>query len=101
MHDSTYTLIQNNPRFKELVATRGRFAWLLSAIVLGMYIAFILLIAFAPQLLGARIGSSSITWGIPLGVGLILASFILTWIYVRRANGEFDRMTQAILEEVK
>lgn len=101
MHDSTYTLIQNNPRFQELVTTRGRFAWLLSAIVLGMYVAFILLIAFAPALLGTSIGGSSITWGIPLGVGLILASCALTGVYVRRANGEFDRLTQAILEEVK
>lgn len=101
MHDDTYTLIQNNPRFQELVARRGHFAWLLSAMVLGMYIAFILLIAFAPQLLGAPIGGGSITWGIPLGVGLILASFALTGVYVRRANGEFDRLTQAILAEVK
>lgn len=101
MHDSTYTLIQSNPRFHDLVARRGRFAWLLSAIVLGMYIAFILLIAFAPQLLGARIGDGPITWGIPLGVGVIVASFLLTGVYVRRANGEFDRLTRAILEEVK
>lgn len=101
MHDSTYTLIQNNPRFKELVATRGRFAWLLSALVLGMYVAFILLIAFAPQILGARIGASSITWGIPIGVGVIVAAFVLTGIYVRRANGEFDRLTKAILDEVQ
>lgn len=101
MHDHTYTLIQNNPRFQELVVRRGRFAWLLSAIVLGMYVAFILLIAFAPQLLGASIGGSSITWGIPLGVGVIAASFALTGVYVRRANGEFDRLTQAILAEVQ
>lgn len=101
MHDRSYELIQNNPRFQELVTRRGHFAWLLSAIVLGMYIAFILLIAFAPQLLGAGIGGSAITWGIPMGVGMILASFLLTWVYVRRANGEFDRLTRAILEELK
>lgn len=101
MHDSTYTLIQNNPRFQDLVARRGRFAWLLSAIVLGMYITFILLIAFAPHLLGTRIGGSSITWGIPLGVGVIVVSFLLTGVYVWRANGEFDSLTQAILAEVK
>jgi uncharacterized membrane protein (DUF485 family) len=102
MHDDSYARIQASPRFQELVAKRERFAWLLSSIILGLYVAFILLIAFQPQLLGARISpDSSITWGIPMGVGLIVVSFVLTGIYVRRANGEFDNLNQAILDEVQ
>ena len=51
-------------------------------------------------MLGAKISpGSSITWGIPLGVGLIVSAFILTGIYVRRANGEFDDLNNAILKE--
>ncbi|MCY1209434.1 Inner membrane protein YjcH [compost metagenome] len=102
MNDSTYQRIQENPRFKELVSKRERFAWILSAIMLGLYLAFILLIAFEPQLLGTRINAESpVTWGIPIGVGLILLAFVLTGIYVRRANGEFDRLNQEILKEVQ
>jgi len=101
MHDQTYALIQDNPRFRELVSKRDRFAWSLSAVVLGLYVAFILLIAFEPALLGAPIGDSPITWGIPLGVGLILSAFLLTGVYVVRANGEFDRLTLAVLQEVQ
>ncbi|WP_040262118.1 DUF485 domain-containing protein [Pseudomonas massiliensis] len=102
MNDSIYLAIQNNPRFKELVARRERFAWILSAIMLGLYAAFILLIAYGPHLLGARLSEgSSITWGIPLGIGLILSAFVLTGIYVRRANGEFDDMNRALLKEVQ
>ena len=100
MNDSIYLSIQNSPRFKELVRKRERFAWILSAIMLGLYSAFILLIAYGPQILGAKISpGSSITWGIPLGVGLIVSAFILTGIYVRRANGEFDDLNNAILKE--
>ena len=100
MNDSIYLSIQNSPRFKELVRTRDRFAWILSAIMLGLYSAFILLIAYGPQILGAKLSpGSSITWGIPLGVGLIVSAFVLTGIYVRRANGEFDDLNAAILKE--
>ena len=102
MNDSIYLSIQDSPRFKELVSKRERFAWILSAIMLGLYCAFILLIAYGPQVLGARIAAdSSITWGIPMGVGLIVSAFILTAIYVRRANGEFDELNKAILKEAQ
>lgn len=102
MHDDIYRRIQASPHFQELVSKRERFAWILSAIMLGLYVAFILLIAFEPQLLGSRISADSpTTWGIPLGVGLILSAFVLTGIYVQRANGEFDTMNQAILDEVQ
>lgn len=102
MNDSVYQRILENPNFHELVAKRSRFAWLLAAVMLGLYLTFILLIAFAPHLLGMRIGADSvITWGIPLGLGLIGSAFVLTGIYVQRANGEFDRLNKAILDEVQ
>ena len=102
MNDSIYLTIQNSPRFKELVKKRERFAWILSAIMLGLYAGFILLIAYGPQILGAKLSpGSSITWGIPLGVGLIVSAFVLTGIYVRRANGEFDELNNAILKEAQ
>ena len=100
MNDPIYERIQANPRFQELVAKRERFAWLLSIIMLGLYLAFIILIAFEPQLLGTRINPDSpTTWGIPLGVGLILSAFVLTGIYVKRANGEFDAITEEVVRD--
>lgn len=102
MSDTLYRQIEQNPRFQELVSKRERFAWILSAVMLGLYLAFILLIAFVPELLGTRISAdSTTTWGIPLGVGLILSAFVLTGIYVYRANGEFDDLNKLILEEVQ
>jgi uncharacterized membrane protein (DUF485 family) len=101
MNDDIYQRIDKDPRFRELVQKRGRFAWLLSLITLVLYVSFILLIAFYPQWLGTPISAgSSITRGIPVGVGLIVISFVLTGIYVFRANGEFDRLTNEIVREV-
>jgi len=101
MNDLIYQRVVNNPRFKELVEKRSRFAWLLSAITLVMYVSFIFLIAFEPQWLGTPLyEGATITRGIPVGVGLIVASFVLTGIYVFRANGEFDQLTADIIREV-
>jgi uncharacterized membrane protein (DUF485 family) len=70
--------------------------------MLGLYVAYILVIAFDPQLFGTRISAdSSITWGMPAGLGLIFSAFILTGIYVRRANGEFDELTAEIIKEAQ
>ncbi|MDC9613808.1 DUF485 domain-containing protein [Xenorhabdus khoisanae] len=102
MNTDIYQEIENNPRFKELIKKRGRFAWLLSIIMLVLYVGFIFLIAFAPEWLGTPLDeSTSMTRGIPVGIGIIFVSFILTGIYVVRANGEFDRLTSTILNEVR
>lgn len=100
--DVRYQLIENNPRFHELVHKRQAFALLLSLIMLVLYVGFILLIAFAPGWLGTPLHpGTSVTRGIPIGVGLIVMSFVLTGVYVWRANGEFDRLTKEIVREVQ
>ncbi|MDX7998736.1 DUF485 domain-containing protein [Xenorhabdus sp. Reich] len=102
MNADIYQEIENNPRFKELVKKRGRFAWLLSIIMLALYVGFIFLIAFAPEWLGTQLHeNTSMTRGIPVGIGIIFASFILTGIYVVKANNEFDRLMSTILDEVR
>ena len=92
--------IENNPKFHELVRKRDRLAWTLSIIVLVIYYLFILLVAFAGDFLSSPISTGSlIPIGMPIGVGVIVISFVLTWIYVSRANGEFDTLTHQIIEE--
>ena len=102
MNNDICQQIENSAHYKELVEKRQRFAFILSIIMLVIYVGFILLIAFAPQWLGTPLhAGTSVTRGIPLGIGVIVISFILTGIYVWRANGEFDRLTKSVLNEVK
>lgn len=101
-NDDVYRRISDDRRFQELVAKRGSFAWSLAILMLGAYYSFIMVIAFNPKLLGTPLSEGSvITWGMPVGLGLIFMSFALTGIYVQRANGEFDRITQEILDEAQ
>ncbi|HBI07206.1 MAG TPA: hypothetical protein DDY48_08850, partial [Erwinia persicina] len=98
MNDVLYQRIEKSARFKELVRKRQSFATLLSVIMLVLYVGFILLIAFAPAWLGTPLHEgTNVTRGIPIGVGLIVISFLLTGVYVWRANGEFDRLTRELL----
>ncbi len=91
--------IRNHPKYQELVSKRTRFAWTLSAIMLGIYYSFVMVVAFFPSVLGIKlIGSISI--GIPLGILIILSAFVLTGVYVYRANGEFDSLTQQIKQDL-
>ncbi|MFK8257963.1 DUF485 domain-containing protein [Erwinia sp. AnSW2-5] len=102
MSNVLYLRIEKSAKFKELVRKRQSFATLLSIIMLMLYVGFILLIAFAPAWLGTPLyEGTNVTRGIPIGVGLIVISFLLTGIYVWRANGEFDRLTRELLNEVK
>ena len=91
-----------NPRFQELVAKRSRFAWTLSAIILAVFYGYILVVAFNPQVLAVPLGEGwTLTVGVPVGAGIIVLSFLLTWAYVVRANGEFERLNREVLEELK
>jgi uncharacterized membrane protein (DUF485 family) len=94
--------IKRHPLYAELVAKRKRFAWTLTILMLIIYYGFIMAIAFSPHSLAAPISAGSVTTvGIPVGVLIILSAFVLTGIYVFRANGEFDRLTKSIREDLQ
>jgi uncharacterized membrane protein (DUF485 family) len=90
--------ISNNPKFLELTQKRTRFGIQLSILMLAIYYGFILIVAFAPSVLGIPI-SGVISLGIPVGLFIIVAAFVLTGSYVRRANSEFDELNRQIIEE--
>jgi len=92
--------VKNNPKYQKLVSERSRFAWTLSIIMLVVYYAFIMTIAFNPEALGTKIGDGVMTIGIPIGIAIIFIAFVLAGIYVRRANGEFDQLTREVREEL-
>jgi uncharacterized membrane protein (DUF485 family) len=102
MEHQVYARVRSHPKFVELIERRSRYAWTLSFIMLAIYYGFILVVAFAPGLLGVPLSAGAVTTvGIPVGILIIIAAFILTGLYVRRANSEFDALNQEILEATK
>ena len=97
----TLARIAKDPRYLALVRRRSRFTWILTAIMLAAFFGYILLIAFNKALLARPIGDGATSLGIPIGLGVILLAIVLTGIYVRRANRDFDPMVRAIREDAE
>jgi uncharacterized membrane protein (DUF485 family) len=97
----SFEKITRNPKYQELVTKRSSFAWTLAVTMFCIYFGFILLVAFAPGFLGTPLGTGVMTVGIPIGLAVILSAIVLTGLYVRRANSEYDALTRSIVEETK
>ena len=99
---SPSALLRANPAFDQLVRRRSRFVIRLTLATLLPYYAFVLVAGFAPQLLGYRVfAGSAVTIGWPVGLALIVGTWLLTGVYIRRANGEFDELTARIVAGVE
>ena len=86
MTDPVAERIQSHPKYLELKRERNRFGWLLTMLMLFVYYGYIALIAFNKPFLAQPIG-------------VIVFTIVITGIYVRRANGRYDALTQAILKD--
>ena len=101
MKDELVDRIENNPKYQELVSKRNSFGIKLGVFVLVMFYAFILTIAFNKEVLATKIGEGLTTIAFPIALAILVISFITTLIYVKRANGEFEDLTNEIKEDVK
>ena len=99
MSDPVVDKIQSHPKYLELRSKRNRFGVILTVLMLVVYYGYIALIAFNKPFLAQPIGAGVTTLGIPIGMAVIIFTIIITGIYVRRANGEYDQLTRDILKD--
>ena len=91
-----------NPKFHEFIAMRSTYSIIMAIVSASAYYGFILLVAFNKEFLATKVGAgATMSIGVPIGVGVILFTIVLTWIYVRRANTEFDATNEAIIKEAQ
>jgi uncharacterized membrane protein (DUF485 family) len=100
MVDSVVEKIQSHPKYLELKSKRNSFGWTLTILMMVVYYGYVALIAFNKPFLSQRIGDGVTSLGVPIGLGVIIFTVLITAIYVRRANSEFDDLTSAILKDV-
>ena len=92
--------IAAHPSYQKLKARRTSFGWWLTGAMMVVYYGFILLVAFNKPLLSSRLGDGVMTLGMPLGLAVIAFTILITGLYVRRANSEFDRLSEEVSQVV-
>jgi len=84
-------------RLRVLARNRTRVGLALTAAVFVVYFGFIGAVAYARPLLGALV-VPGLSVGILLGALVIVASWLLTWVYVHWANTRYDPALRALKE---
>ncbi|NDY58319.1 DUF485 domain-containing protein [Desulfovibrio sulfodismutans] len=86
--------------FRSLVRAKWTVSLILTVLILAIYFGFILVLAFAKDLLTTKIGTH-LTLGLPVGLGVILSACVLTGIYVYWANRTYDASVRDIIRSMK
>ena len=93
--------ILQNPKFKEMVRKKSTLSWTLTGIMLFVYVGFMLLVGYNKEFLLSSISGGVTTWGIPLGLGIIVLSFVLCGVYSYIANNRLDQLNAEAMREVE
>jgi uncharacterized membrane protein (DUF485 family) len=96
---TTVSDILEDNDFKALRSQKNSISIILTILELVLYFGFIALIAFNREFLSSKI-SGSITMGIPIAVGAIVLSWILTGVYIRWANTKYDTMVKRLRDKI-
>ena len=100
MDDDLVRRIASHPAYQELKRKRTGYGWWLTIAMLVVYYGFIVLVAFNKPFLAQKLGAGVTTVGMPIGLGVIVFTIVITAVYVRRANSEFDALTDQVVKGV-
>jgi uncharacterized membrane protein (DUF485 family) len=83
-----------------LSRARWRIALTLTAVMIAVYVTFVLLVAYAKPLLGTVL-VPGLSLGILLGVLVIAVTWVVIQVYVRWANRHYDAAVVRLRREAR
>ncbi|MCL5237006.1 MAG: DUF485 domain-containing protein [Nitrospirae bacterium] len=93
--------ILEDPDFKSLSSQKNSISLVLTILELVLYFGFIALIAFNKPFLASKLSEGKATTiGIPIAVGTIVLSWVLTGVYIWWANNKYDVLVKKVKEKV-
>ena len=85
-------------KLQALDRARWRIALTLTGGTVLLYFGFIALVAYGRPLLAVQV-TPGLSLGILLGALVIVASWVLTWVYVHWANTVYDPQVRAFMDD--
>ena len=99
-HTGTYIEMQQTEEFGELRRRFRRFVFPMTALFLAWYFLYVLLAAYAPDFMSQKV-YNEINVGLLFGFGQFISTFVITILYVRWADREFDPRAEALHDRLE
>lgn len=93
--------ILEDPEFQKLKSNKDTISIILTIVELVIYFGFIALVAYNKPFLATKLSDdAAMTIGIPIAIGAIVLSWVLTGVYIFWANSSYDVMVKRVKDRV-
>jgi uncharacterized membrane protein (DUF485 family) len=92
--DIDWQAVEQSPEFRELVRKRKSFVIPATLFFLAWYFGFIILAGYAEDFMGREFITDGLTVGYVLALSQFVMTWVLGWMYLRRADKTFDPLAQ-------
>jgi uncharacterized membrane protein (DUF485 family) len=89
---------ERSPEFRELIKKKRAFVVPATIFFLAWYFGFIILAGYAPDFMGREFLTDGLTVGYALALSQFLMTWGLGWLYLRKADRDFDPLAQRAAE---
>jgi uncharacterized membrane protein (DUF485 family) len=96
--ESDWQAVEQSPEFRELVRKRKSFVIPATLFFLAWYFGFIILAGYAEDFMGREFITDGLTVGYVLALSQFVMTWLLGWMYLRRADKTFDPLAQRARE---
>jgi uncharacterized membrane protein (DUF485 family) len=82
--------VERSPEFRELIKQKRAFVLPATIFFLAWYFGFIILAGYAPDFMGNEFIADGFTVGYALALTQFVMTWVLGWMYLRKADRTFD-----------
>ena len=98
--DVDWQAVERSPEFRELIKRKRAFVVPATIFFLAWYFGFIILAGYAPDFMGREFITDGLTVGYALALTQFIMTWVLGWLYLRKADRVFDPLAARAREAV-
>jgi uncharacterized membrane protein (DUF485 family) len=98
--DIDWQAVERSPEFRELIRRKKAFVIPATVFFLAWYFGFIILAGYAEDFMGREFITDGLTVGYALALSQFIMTWVLGWLYLRRADRVFDPLARRARDAV-